>query len=127
MNILKQLCTIFILCLFGELISSLLPFAFPASVISLILVFLLLFLKVIKPEQIADVSDYLLSTMAIFFVPAGVAIIEKFHLIKSSLLPLILITIVTTILTFAVTGYTVKFLIQRMTKMEEKKHGRNLK
>lgn len=123
MNILKQLCTIFILCLSGELISSMLPFAFPASVISLILVFLLLFFKAVKPEQIADVSDYLLSIMALFFVPAGVAIIEKFDLIKSSLLPLFVITVVTTILTFAVTGYTVKFLIKLMKKMEEKRHG----
>lgn len=123
MNILKQLCTIFILCLFGELISALLPFAFPASVISLILIFLLLFFKAVKPEKIADVSDYLLSTMALFFVPAGVAIIEKFDLIKSSLLPLCVITIVTTILTFAVTGCTVKFLIRQMKKMEGKKHG----
>lgn len=119
MNILKQLFLIFTLCLCGEVISSLLPFAFPASVISLLLLFLALFFKVIKTEQIKEISDFLLGTMALYFIPAGVGIMEKYALIKSSIIPLLIITIVTTILTFVVTGYTVLFCIKRMKKKEE--------
>lgn len=122
MNILKQLLIIFALCLCGEFISSLLPFAFPASVISLILLFTLLVLKWVKPEQIADVSEFLLGIMAFFFIPSGVAIMEKYHLIRSALLPLAAIVLLTTVITFAVSGYTVLFFIKLMDRKEEKKH-----
>lgn len=123
MKILKQILIIFSLCLFGELIAYLLPFAFPSSVISLLLLFILLLCRILKPEQIAQVSDFLLSSMAMFFIPAGVAIMEKYELIKDSLLPLIIITFSTTIITFAVTAYTVLFFIKLMKKREEKRNG----
>ncbi len=123
MDILKQLFLIFFLCICGEVIAALLPFAFPSSVISLLLLFLLLTLGIIKTPQIDKVSDFLLSTMAFFFIPAGVAIIEKYELIKGVLLPLCIITLFTTIFTFAVTGYTVSFFIKRMNKKEKKHNG----
>lgn len=122
MDILKQLFLIFLLCLCGEIISDLLPFAFPASVISLLLLFLLLILRILKKEQVAKVSDFLLNTMAFFFIPAGVSIIEKYELIKDSLFPLFIITIITTVFTFVVTGYTVSFFIKLMKKREARKH-----
>ena len=122
MDILKQLFLIFFLCLCGEIISSLLPFAFPASVISLLLLFLLLILRILKTDQVARVSDFLLNTMAFFFIPAGVSIIEKYELIKDSLFPLFIITIITTVFTFVVTGYTVSFFIKLMKKWEARKH-----
>ena len=120
MNILKQLLIIFSLCLAGEVISAILPFAFPASVISLLLLFLLLVFKGLKPEQVSTVSDFLLGTMALYFIPAGVGIMDKYVLIKSSIIPLVLITIITTILTFITSGYTVLFFIKRMKKKEAK-------
>lgn len=123
MKILKQLLTIFLVCLCGELILNLLPFAFPASVISLILLFALLMCNIIKPEQIDIVADFLLGSMAFFFIPAGVAIIEKYEFIKDCLIPLAVITIATTVITFAVTGYTVLFFIKLMNKREEKRNG----
>ncbi|SET56534.1 CidA/LrgA family protein [[Clostridium] polysaccharolyticum] len=123
MDILKQLLLIFFLCICGEVISALLPFAFPSSVISLLLLFLLLMPGIIKTHHIDKVSDFLLNTMAFFFIPAGAAIIEKYELIKGVLLPLFIITLFTTIFTFAVTGYTVSFFIKRMNKKEEKHNG----
>jgi len=123
MNILNQILIIFSICLGGELISSLLPFAFPASVISLLLLFTLLSIKIIKPEQIKELSEFLLGIMAFFFIPAGVAIIEKYETIRNAIIPLAVITLTTTVITFAVSAYTVTFLIKRMKKKEEKKNG----
>lgn len=123
MNILKQLLIIFLLCLCGEVVSALIPFAFPASVISLLLLFLLLLFKLIKPEQIADTSDFLLRIMALLFIPAGVAVMEKYELIRNSIVPLIIIVLITTVLTFVITGYTVLFFIKIMKKKEAEKHG----
>ena len=43
MKIIKQLTIISAVCLAGEAVSAVLPFAFPGSVISMIMLFLLLF------------------------------------------------------------------------------------
>ena len=122
MQILKQLLIIFLLCLTGEGISAILPFPFPASVISLILLFVLLSVHIIKTERIKDISDFLLKNMAFFFIPAGVSIMEKLSFIRSSIVPILAITLITTILTFCVSGYTVSFLIKFLNRREHAHH-----
>lgn len=69
MKILWQLCFLFALCFVGEIASSLLPFPFPASVISLLVLLFLLCIRAVKPEQIRETSDFLLKNMAFFFCP----------------------------------------------------------
>ena len=56
--------------------------------------------------------------MAFFFVPAGVAIIEKYSFLKGRITVLVLICIVTTILTFLVTAWTVTVVMRIMNKGE---------
>lgn len=120
MRILKQLFIIFILCLVGEGIAVYLPFEFPVSVISLLLLLLLLCFKFIKSEMIKDVSEFLLNNMAFFFLPAGVAIIDNFGLVKDIFFILIFICLVTTFLTFAVTAYTVIGITKLRNKIEKR-------
>ena len=64
MKILTQLAIVFGICLVGECISAILPFAFPSSVIGMILLFLLMLVKIIKERHIKDVSQFLLKNMA---------------------------------------------------------------
>lgn len=120
MKLLKQLCIIFGLCLVGVGISAILPFTFPSSLISMILLLILLITKVIKPESIQETSELLLGIMAFLFVPAGVAIIEQYSFLKGKIFILILICIFTTILTFIVTAYTVTGVMKIMNKGEHK-------
>lgn len=127
MNILKQFSIIFIYCLLGELVVSFLPFAFPSSVVSLLLFFLSFVVGILKPAQVETVSNYLLQVMAIFFIPAGVGIIEKYDLLKNDLVPILIITLVTSILTFVTSAYTVLFFIRYQKKREEQKNARTSK
>ncbi|MCI8342324.1 MAG: CidA/LrgA family protein [Firmicutes bacterium] len=110
MKILKQLAAISAVCIAGEAISALLPVTFPGSVISMIIVFLLLFFKFIKEEAIKETSDFLLGNMAFFFVPAATAIIEKYDFLKGSIMIIVFISIICTFITFIVTYYTVCFV-----------------
>ena len=86
----------------------------------MILLFLLLSIGVLKIEHIREKSDFLLANMAFFFIPAGVSVINYFDVLKSSLLPLLAICVITTVVTFAATAYSIKLTLHLMRKKENK-------
>ena len=108
MRILAQIGIVLFVCLLGEAIAAVLPFPFPASVIGMVLLLLLLLSGVLRVDHIREKSDFLLSNMAFFFIPAGVSVINYFDVLASALLPLLVICVVSTVLTFAVTAYAVR-------------------
>ena len=110
MDILKQLLIVTSICLLGEAVSATLPFTFPGSVISMLVVFVLLWFKFMKEEQIKKVADFLLQNMSFFFIPAATAIINEFKILKTDILILILISLMSTIITLLATYYTVCFI-----------------
>ena len=112
MKILIQIAIVFSLCLAGEAISNLIPFPIPASIIALLLLLILLLLGVIKVDHIKEKSDFLLSNMAFFFVPAGVKVIEHFETIKSVWLAILIIAVVSTVVVFLATALTVKIVLK---------------
>ncbi|SFR83208.1 CidA/LrgA family protein [Anaeromicropila populeti] len=120
MKLLKQLFILFLLCFCSEAIAGILPIPFPASIISLLLLLLLLLTRLLKKEHIQEVSEFLLGTMAFFFIPAGVAIIKNYDAMKHSLLPILIIIFISTILTFASTAYTVTLCIKFIEKRKGK-------
>ncbi len=121
MKILLQLAGVFALCMVGEGIAAVLPLAFPGSAIAMILLFLGFMLKIIKPSAIGETSDFLLGNMAIFFVPAAVGLMECFGRIKGALIPIFVICILSTILTFAATAYTVRITVFLQKKIRERR------
>ena len=114
MKIIKQIGIIFTVCWLSLVIEKMLPFAFPASVIGMVLLFLCLFTGVLKIEHIQEKADFLLGNMAFFFVPAGVSIMNYFDVLKHSFVQLIVICVVSTIVTFAVTAWSVKLTLRLM-------------
>ncbi len=120
MKILKQAAIIFGVCLIGEIISELIPVAFPGSVISMVILFILFVLNWLKPEGLSDVNDFLLDNMGFFFIPPGVGIMTRFDLLKSSAVQILLVCIVSAIVTFAVTAYTVQFVMKIQNKIQNK-------
>ena len=99
MKIIKQIGIVFSVCWLSVLAEKILPFAFPASVIGMILLFICLLSGALKIEHIQEKSDFLLENMAFFFIPAGVSIINYFDVLKSTWLQLIVICVVSTVVT----------------------------
>lgn len=116
MNLLLQIGIVFGISLVSMGIEAILPFSFPASVIGMILTFLLLVLKILKLEHIKNFSDFLLGNMAFLFVPAGVNIINYLSVLMDNILPLVVICVVSTILTFGATAYSIKLTMHLMKK-----------
>ena len=92
MNIMGELALIFGICLVGEGVAALLPVAFPASVISMVLLMVLLLTGVVKDRHIQTASHFLVANMAFFFLPSFVGLLEHIELLKSQLVPLLLIS-----------------------------------
>lgn len=124
MKILLQLAGIFALCILGEGIAAILPFAFPGSAIAMILLFLGFLFKLVKPSALEETGSFLLGNMAIFFIPAAVGLMDCFGKIKSALIPIFVICILSTILTFAATAYTVRLTVFLQKKFRERRKQR---
>ncbi len=123
MNIMGELALIFGICLVGEGVAALLPVAFPASVISMVLLMVLLLTGVVKDRHIQTASHFLVANMAFFFLPSFVGLLEHIELLKSQLVPLLLIIMLTTPVVYLVTGWTVRLLMLRHRNRKEDRHA----
>lgn len=119
MKIIKQIGIIFLICWISEVIEAVLPFAFPASVIGLILLLACLLSGLLKIHHVQEKSDFLLSNMAFFFIPAGVSMMNYLDILKSNLIPLLVICVVSTIITFAVTAYSIKLTLTLLHRRKQ--------
>ena len=116
MKIIKQFGIIFSLCWLATVIEGLLPIAFPASVIAMLLLLVCLLAGVLKIDHIREKSDFLLHNMSFFFIPAGVSILNYLDVLARCIVPLILICVVSTILTFAATAYAIRLTLRLMER-----------
>ena len=103
MKILKQITIVFLLCWLGEVISALLPFAFPGSIVAMLLLLGCLSTSLLRIEDISGFAGFLLANMAFFFIPAGVSILDSFGAIQNDLLPILAVIVLSTLITAAVT------------------------
>lgn len=122
MKIIKQIGIIFTICWLSTVVEKVIPFPLPASVIGMILLFLLLLTGLLKIEHVREKSDFLLANMAFFFIPAGVNVINYLDILQANWLPLLIICVITTILTFAATAYSVRFTMYLLSKRKGGRH-----
>ncbi len=89
----------------GELLVWLTGVRLPGSVIGMLLLTAFLQLGWVKLEWIKGLSDFLVSNMGFFFVPPGVALMLYFDLIAAEFWPIVVATVVSTVLVLVVTGH----------------------
>lgn len=116
MNILLQIGIVLGICLAGECISSVLPFILPGNIISMMLIFILLLIKVLKIHHIKQKTQFLRQNMAFFLVPSSVSIIQNLDLLKEILIPLLVISMVSTIFAFLTTSLAVNITMKLTQK-----------
>lgn len=119
MKILLQIGIVFGLYWISQCVEAVLPFAFPASVISLLLLLVLLVLRVVKVDHIREKADFLLGNLAFFFVPVSVSIMNYAGIIWENAAAFFTICVVSLVLTFAVTATVVRLTCRLLEKREE--------
>jgi len=110
MKIVRGFAIILAFLALGEALSMLIGHFIPGNVIGMILLFLALWSKLIKPEWIRSVAEFLTQNMAIFFIPAFMGIVEQWGLIRINFWGWFIILTATTILVMAAAGLTAEFL-----------------
>lgn len=123
MKYIKQICIILGVCLIAEVMEYLIPLPVAASIYGLLLMLLALITKVIKLKDVENVSDFLTGNMAILFIPATVGIMASVEEIKKMLIPLCVISVVSTLLVMSVTGWVTQWIIRRRKDETKAKGG----
>lgn len=108
LKILRQLAIILTISIVSEAMSKLLNLPVPGNVIGMLMLLALLTSGLLKLEMIEDISQFLLTHLAFFFIPAGVSLINSLDILKGQLTALILVVLISTVIVMAVTGITVQ-------------------
>ena len=114
-----ELGLILVICLAGEWIAAVLPFAFPASVISMVLLMVLLMTGVIKEKMIQTVSKFLVVNMGLFFVPSLVGTLQYVDVLKTQIVPFLVVTFLTTPIVYLAAAWSVQLLMKVLGKKED--------
>ena len=101
---LRQFLLIFGFTLLGEALNRLLPLPIPAAVYGLVLLLVALCLKIIKVEQVKQISDFLLTILPVLFVSPAVTLMESWGILAPAILPIALLVISSTVIVFVVAG-----------------------
>ncbi|HIT18083.1 MAG TPA: CidA/LrgA family protein [Candidatus Fimivivens faecavium] len=120
-RILLQIGVILAFAAAGEWIAAILPVAVPPSIVAMALLLLLLFCGALRLERVEDTADFFLKNMGFFFIPVNVSIMKSYRLISDNLFKFLFLIVVTTLITFAATGWTVQAVmrLQNRTQKEE--------
>ena len=120
MSLIAQTSLLLAICFVSEAVFQLLKLPIPGNVLGMILLFVLLCARIVKPEHISRVSDAILSNMTILFVPSAAALMVHYQVIAERWVGFLVAIIVSSLLTFAVTGRLAQRLLLRKTRPETK-------
>ena len=120
MKYIYQFCVIMIFVLLGQMCEHFIPLPIAGSIYGLILLFLSLVLGVVKLHMVEDVANWFQKTMALFFVPPAVAVIDIWADIADIWWILVLLMIAAYLVTMITTGVTEDALIHNR---KQTKHG----
>lgn len=92
----------------------------PGSIIGLLLLLAVLSLKIVSLSWIESGTHFLLSYLPLFLIPATVGAINYGHVFVGKGLFLILIVMISTLITMAVSGHTSQFIAKKSDRRKEK-------
>ena len=116
MKLIRQFGIILAITFAGEVLKGLLPLPIPVSIYGLLLMLVLLITGILPLEAVQDAGKFLIEIMPVLFVPAAVGLLDSWPSLQGVLLPVSVITVVTTIFVMAVSGLVTQAVIRRERK-----------
>ena len=121
MKYLRQFGIILAVTCAGEIMKYFIPLPIPGSIYGLILMFVLLLTKLIKVEHVKETGEFLIEIMPPMFIPAAVGLIVTWSDLKAILVPVLVITCITTVFVMVVTGRTAQAVMHLKENMAAQK------
>lgn len=115
MKMIRGIAIILLFYFIGECLSYLIGGFVPGNIIGMVLLFLSLYFKAVKPDEVRDVANAFTRNMAIFFIPAGAGLLGSYGIISKFWMSILIICSVSTVLVIAVVG-----LIQQQMEKRRK-------
>lgn len=112
MKYLKQFGMILAVTCIGEFLKNLIPLPIPGSIYGLLILFMLLFFKVIRLDQVKEAGEFLIEIMPLMFIPAAAGLISSWEQIRGMVIPLCVIIPVSTCLVMLAAGKATDFMIE---------------
>ena len=125
MKYLRQLGIIMVITFMGEMLKEVIPFAIPASIYGLLLMLAALMTKAVRLEDVKETADFLIEIMPVMFIPAAAELVVSWSILQDILIPVIVITLVTTVAVMAVSGRVTQSVIRFEKKRKEKNERNN--
>ena len=116
MKYIRQFIIIILISFVGEVLNYLLPLPIPASIYGLVLMLLGLVRGLIPLAAVKDTAYFLVEIMPLMFIPAGVGLMDSWGNLRPILLPVAIITVVTSITVMGATGLLSQWVIRRGRK-----------
>lgn len=113
----RQFFIIFGCLALGELIIWATGVKFPSSILGMLLLTFFLKMGWVKLGWVKHLSQFLIANLGFFFVPPGVAILLYLDMIEAHLLPIVVATVVSTVLVLVVTGQAHQLVIKSERKL----------
>ena len=123
MKYLKQFLIILAISFIGEILKYIVPLPIPASIYGMVIMFICLQTKILKLDDVKSVGKFLIEIMPVMFIPAGVGLMESWGELKAVLVPVLVITLVSTIVVMIVSGR----VTQAVIRLEKKHKGGDAK
>jgi len=112
MKYLKQFLIIVGISCIGELLNHLIPLPIPASIYGLVLMLGLLVSKKLRLDAVKETADFLINIMPNMFIPASVGLIAYWKQLQPFLIPVIVITVLSTVLVMVSTGKVTDWMLK---------------
>ena len=119
MKYVRQFLLILAISFIGELLKYVLPLPIPASIYGMAILFAGLMTGLIKLEAVKDTGKFLIEIMPLMFIPAGVGLICSWDVLRPILIPIAVITVVTTVVVMASAGRVTQWVIRREKRNKE--------
>ncbi|MCM1567846.1 MAG: CidA/LrgA family protein [Roseburia sp.] len=113
MKWIRQLAVILSISFLAELMEYLIPLPVTASIYGLILMLTGLLTGVIPLEKVENAADFLVELLPVLFIPPTVGIMASVEEMQQMLIPLFVISVVSTLLVMVVTGRTAQAILRR--------------
>lgn len=113
MRFAKQFFIILSVSFIGDVLRSFLPIPVPGSIYGFIILLAVLKLKIILLSHVKETGMFLIEIMPLMFIPPAVGLLESWISLKDIYLPVLFITLVSTIIVMGVTGRLTQYVLRQ--------------